>query len=567
MGKSVLVLDDDESLAHLVADTLTSAGLEAATAYTPADALVLAKSRRFDLVISDVNLPQMHGFDFRRAIRKVNGYSETPFLFVSGADIQVETEIARQLGTDRILLKPFRPAELKRQALALVEEVRSERGLVAEVLPQMLERVAINKETGILTAVSARLTKRVVFQGGVLVFAASNDPRDLIGQALLRTGWIKERDLVQAFAVTGKTHLGSNMPFLASVLTAMRKVTPEECAEVFESKVRESVLELFLWKDGVVEYVEGGIEDSETPFPLSLDVQMLVSEGLRRREKWAQVKSILPYPNVKFVRVSGSWPAWFPKDAGERLVAKHIENGLTQEEITLELRGQDYAIGVKLASLVKSGVLRAERPAGFSRAEAAPSAGDEEVVGRVGTRASSILVKDEPVDVPRTNARLVNPDVEQEVLKKLLGPSKPAAPPPLVPGQPLQPTDIRVALVTTALEKFRRGDFAGARERFAAALALDPTDALARQRLAECDQALAQHAREAGLTDETHLSLNVNLADLSGMDVSPSDGFVLARLGGQGMAVSELLVICPLTEVEVLSVLQRYLSKNIIRRH
>lgn len=562
LAKSVLVLDDDEALAQLVADSLASAGLKATTAFAPAEALDFARKQQFDLVISDVNLPQMHGFAFRHSLRRMKGYADTPFLFISGADEQVESEIARSLGTDRILLKPFRPADLKRQALALLEEVRSERGLIADMLGPILERASAAKETGIIAAVSPRITKRVVLQGGVVVFAASNDPRDLIGQALLRAGWIKEKDLQQAFTVTGKTHAGGK-PMLASVLTAMRKVTPEECAQVFESKVRESVLELFLWTEGVVEYVEGGIEEAEKPFPLSLDTASLLVEGLRRREKWKQVREILPDPSVRFERGAPSWPAWFPKETGEKILAKHIEAGLTQAEINVELRGQDYAVGVKLASLVKSGVLTATRAAGFSRKDAVSPFMVEDDLNTVGTRTVSVLVREEPDDVPKTNARLVDPDIERQMLKALA--PKPAAPKPAAAEAP--PVDIRVALVMTGLDRFRRGDYADARDRFASALALDPTDALARQRLLECDEALAKQAREWGLTDETWVSLNVPLTQLEGMDVSPQDAFVLARLSGGGMSVADIALICPMSEPEVLSVLQRYLGQNVLRRH
>src|SRR5690349_13724506 len=115
----ILVLDDDESVAHFVGDALGVLGFQIELAHVPADAYLAAKNKRFDLIVSDVNLGASTGFEFRDRVRDLPGYVDTPFLFMSGADRDVEVAIAKSLGGDKLLIKPFTPAELRRAVFAL----------------------------------------------------------------------------------------------------------------------------------------------------------------------------------------------------------------------------------------------------------------------------------------------------------------------------------------------------------------------------------------------------------------------------------------------------------------
>ncbi|MGH9442060.1 MAG: response regulator, partial [Thermoanaerobaculia bacterium] len=331
----------------------------------PSDAIVEAKNSRFALVVSDVDMPQMNGFLCRDRIRMFPGHANTPFLFMSSADRSIEMEIVARLGEDKLLLKPFSPAELRRTVFALLEPVNVERGSLPAALSPILERVAAQGESGVLSAVQGTRTKRIVFQDGKIVFAASNDPRDLIGQALLRTGLVKEKDLLEAFSMTGMKKDSTGTPFLAAALTAMRKVTPEQTQAVFVGKIKESVLEIFLWFEGMVEYLAGPVEKSDAPFPVALDTAEMRQEGERRREKWRRVVQVLPDSTVTFKRAAPAWPDAITKNPGDRLLTKLIDKGLSMAQILLELRGQDYAVGVRLATLVLQKVIKVAPPSGF----------------------------------------------------------------------------------------------------------------------------------------------------------------------------------------------------------
>src|SRR3954469_21600321 len=113
-------------------------------------------------------------------------------------------------------------------------------GLLPAALDPLLATIDSSHATGVITAIRANVQKRIVVEEGTVVFAASDDPRDLIGQALLRAQLITEKDLVAALASSAAAPAVPGLPRLAASLTAMRWVTPDQCRSVFEAKIRES---------------------------------------------------------------------------------------------------------------------------------------------------------------------------------------------------------------------------------------------------------------------------------------------------------------------------------------
>jgi DNA-binding response OmpR family regulator len=361
----ILVVDDDPALLDFVRDALASEG-EVFAAETTDDAIAIAKKHEISCFVSDVNVPSHNGFGYRDLIRAIPHYAKAPFIFLTGADEEYEIQVAEKIGEDKLLLKPSSAAELRRAVRVALGQSSLEKGPIPAAMDKILQRVVANKETGVLTAVAGTTLKRVVFHQGNVAFAASNDPREVIGQAFIRAGLIKEKDLQEAFGIRDASGSSSKTSPLGKILTALRKVTPEQCEKVFERKIRESVLDLFLWKGGMVEYVQGGLEDSDRPYPIALDLAAMRIEGLKRRVKWADVRKLLPDPSVKFEKKGGSWPKGFPKNEGDKVLARHLDAGRSMAEIMMELRGQDFAVGSRIAELVKAGVLIPSAAGGFN---------------------------------------------------------------------------------------------------------------------------------------------------------------------------------------------------------
>jgi DNA-binding response OmpR family regulator len=125
--RSVLVVDDDAELRTLLTSALAQAGFETLEAATGAAALECASRRRPRLVVLDVRLPDLSGYEVCRELRDRLGAS-VPVLFVSGERIESFDRVAGLLvGGDDYLTKPFEIDELVARARRLLERPPQER--------------------------------------------------------------------------------------------------------------------------------------------------------------------------------------------------------------------------------------------------------------------------------------------------------------------------------------------------------------------------------------------------------------------------------------------------------
>lgn len=534
----ILLVDDDEDILALVSHTLNRDGFTVSSAGVPSSALQLAKRFEFDLVIADVNLPEMNGFAFREAFRAGALGSAVPFVFLSAADQAIELEIASRLKGDPLLLKPFTRADLRKAVHAALQFWRVVVGPIPGQLDNVMREAEETSGTGILTAVRPEITKKVVFLDGKVVFAFSSDPRDLIGQAFIRAGLISEHDLLAAFQKSAETPPPPGTPALGAALMALRKVTPEQSRAVFERKVRESVLDLFLWKSGEVEFAETELREADRPFSIVIETSELRAEGRVHRANWAKVEALLPDRNVAFAPTGKDLPAGFPGTAGERQLLRFLQEGRSFAEILLETRGQDYAVGMRLASLVRAGVLVPEPSKGFRG----------------------------PADPAEAGADL-HADRELETSFEAL--FEELAPPTRSPS-PFEPSEKEAAppwakAFASALVLLRKGAAEEARRELLRVLQLDPRNALARASLEKAQRMISEQARTSGLADDRVLGLALPLAKIVGRKMTPNDAFVLSRLAAGRMSVAQLLQVCPFPEFETLTILQRAIADGLVR--
>ena len=108
----ILAVDDSASMRQMVAFTLKSAGFDVAEAEDGVIALDLAKKEKFNLVLADVNMPNMDGISLIKALRAQADYKFTPMLMLTteaGTDKKQEGKAAGATGW---IVKPFNPEQL-----------------------------------------------------------------------------------------------------------------------------------------------------------------------------------------------------------------------------------------------------------------------------------------------------------------------------------------------------------------------------------------------------------------------------------------------------------------------
>jgi len=109
---TILVVDDSTTMRQMVAFTLTSAGHDVTEAPDGNNALATAKSKKFDLVITDVNMPGMNGIDLVQSLRALPECKFIPILVLTteaGADLKQKGKSAGATGW---IVKPFNPEVL-----------------------------------------------------------------------------------------------------------------------------------------------------------------------------------------------------------------------------------------------------------------------------------------------------------------------------------------------------------------------------------------------------------------------------------------------------------------------
>jgi two-component system response regulator RegX3 len=117
---SVLLVDDEKMITDPLVRALTQAGYQAIVANNGRDGLVMARERQPDVVVLDVMMPQMDGWDVCRALRQD---STVPILMLTALGDEVDRILGLELGADDYLTKPFSTRELIARIKALLRRV------------------------------------------------------------------------------------------------------------------------------------------------------------------------------------------------------------------------------------------------------------------------------------------------------------------------------------------------------------------------------------------------------------------------------------------------------------
>ncbi len=121
--RKVLVADDDPSIRHAVRLKLTKADLEVVTAQDGEEALRLALEHEPELMIVDVAMPYMTGYELCRELRKNERFGRTPAIVLTAMEQDIDSRLAAEIGVVRFMTKPFSPRELVATVLEILNDV------------------------------------------------------------------------------------------------------------------------------------------------------------------------------------------------------------------------------------------------------------------------------------------------------------------------------------------------------------------------------------------------------------------------------------------------------------
>jgi two-component system chemotaxis response regulator CheY len=112
MAKTILVVDDSASLRQIVSIALKGAGYDVIEACDGQDALSKLKGQKVNLVISDVNMPNMDGITFVREMKKLPEFKFTPVIMLTTEGQESKKQEGQAAGAKAWVVKPFQPAQM-----------------------------------------------------------------------------------------------------------------------------------------------------------------------------------------------------------------------------------------------------------------------------------------------------------------------------------------------------------------------------------------------------------------------------------------------------------------------
>ncbi|MFZ5800050.1 MAG: response regulator transcription factor [Candidatus Omnitrophota bacterium] len=171
-GQRILVVEDDKHISRLIKYNLEKAGYDCLSSITGEDALQVLEGEPVDLVLLDIMLPKMDGFEVCRQIRQDRELKDTPVIMLTAKGEEIDRVLGLELGADDYIVKPFSVRELvlrvkailKRGAPAEKEKTVISSGPVVVDVPR--HKVTVNGKEVKLTAMEFKLLSILMERNG-----------------------------------------------------------------------------------------------------------------------------------------------------------------------------------------------------------------------------------------------------------------------------------------------------------------------------------------------------------------------------------------------------------------
>ena len=125
MAKKVLVVDDEKLIVKGIRFSLEQDGMEVDCAYDGEEALNMAKANEYDMILLDIMLPKMDGFEVCQAIRE---FSDMPIVMLTAKGDDMDKILGLDYGADDYITKPFNILEVKARIKAIMRRTAGPQG-------------------------------------------------------------------------------------------------------------------------------------------------------------------------------------------------------------------------------------------------------------------------------------------------------------------------------------------------------------------------------------------------------------------------------------------------------
>jgi hypothetical protein len=375
-------------------------------------------------------------------------------------------------------------------------------GNLRTMLPgDLLQWLSLGQKTGTLVISNQRVEKKIFFKNGRVISSASNDPREYLGQFLMSHGYITEPELKKAMEVQQQSRI-----LLGKILVMIDVINEPDLIRFMRLKAEEEIYDIFLWNDGDFYFVDDELPQMEM-IPLQVDVTGIIMEGTRRVDEWARIRETIPNETVipQLVREVD----YTDLEEVEEPIVRAIDGRRTIAELVLESRSSAFTVSSTVSALVRHGYAKL-------------------------------------VDPSTSKVRAITAEQVAAVL----------------PAE-FNEVDEILSLLTAAQSALRTRDYEKTQRLLRAAQNLDPNHPKIRTAIKGAETVILTELRKQGLQETKVPKVAKALEEITQMNFSPNEGFILSRINGQ-WDIGSLIKISPIRETDAMLIFYKLWRDGII---
>jgi len=375
-------------------------------------------------------------------------------------------------------------------------------GNLRTMLPgDLLQWLSLGQKTGTLVISNQRVEKKIFFRNGRVISSASNDPREYLGQFLMSHGYLTEPELKKAMEVQQQSGI-----LLGKILVMIDVINEPDLVRFMRLKAEEEIYDIFLWNDGEFYFVDDELPQMEM-IPLQVDVTGIIMEGTRRVDEWARIREAIP--NEAVVPQLVKDVHYTDLEEVEEPIVRAIDGKRTIADLVLESRSSAFTVSSTVSALVRHGF-----------------------------------------------AKLVDPSTQKmrAVVREQAVAAAPAE---------FNEDDEIASLLTAAQTALRNRDWEKTQRLLRAAQNLDPNHARIRTAIKGAETVILGELRNQGLTETKVPTVARALDEITQMNFSPNEGFILSRINGQ-WDIGSLIKISPIRETDAMLIFHKLWRDGII---
>ncbi len=391
-------------------------------------------------------------------------------------------------------------------------------------LEDLLEWMSRRRSAGKLSVQGGTVYKSLTLDGGLVVNAASNDPREYLGQYLINFGLITEDQLQKAFETQQETGV-----MLGRILVMTGMLKEDQIQRMLELKIRETVLDAFLWRKARFTFQDESPVRGATDISARVDLSNLCTEGVARRQRLKEIRLIIPDNQVRFQVLAV--PAGLDHRSVHGIMLELARQGNSVADIILKFHSLDFPILNNLYEMVKKGWLS-------TGAKRAP----------------------EPADLCDIDLEVIEPTPTTDPATHP-GPRPAPRPAPRIEPPPSSGAPDDFLHRVEGLLKGR--DYQGALAVLKKGLEAHPYDPDLCQATEIAEKGLVEQLKSTLLADKRVPYLLRDDVVFSGLELSPAQRYIISRIDGR-RSVRSIVMVSPLKEVDALLNFQHLIKSGIV---